>query len=73
MELPCLVLAFGMGLYVCEQMTRRCRGDKTARSLVDCLVCTSHFLFLALLPLLFLAAMLEAWVTPALLLLFQSF
>lgn len=70
-ELPALILAFGMGLYVCGQMTQRCKKDKSAHSLLDCLVLISRFLFLVLVPLLLVAALVEAWVTPLLMLLFQ--
>lgn len=70
-ELPALILAFAMGLYVCGQMTRRSKKDKSARSLLDCLALISRFLFLVLVPLLFVAALIEAWVTPMLMLLFQ--
>ena len=72
-ELPAMVLAISMGLYVCGQVTRRCRQDKTARSFLECLVLISRFLFLLLVPMLVVAALIEAWVTPALLTLFQSF
>ena len=72
-ELPAMVLSIGMALYVCGHMTRRCRKDKTARSFLDCLAVISRFLFLLLVPMLVVAAMIEAWVTPALLTLIQSF
>lgn len=70
-ELPALILAFSMGLYVCGQMTRRCKKDKNALSFTANLVLISRLLFLILVPLLVIAAMVEAWVTPALLLLFS--
>ncbi len=70
-ELPALILAFAMGLYVCGQMTRRCKKDQNTHSLLDCLALISRFLFLVLVPLLFVAALIEAWCTPMLLLLFQ--
>lgn len=72
-ELPALVLAFAMSAYVCGQMTRRCRKDKTAHSLLECMVLISRFLFIVLIPMLLAAALLEAWVTPMLLMLFQQF
>lgn len=70
-ELPALVLAFAMSLFVCGQVTRRCKKDQSAISTLNCIVLISRFLFLVLIPLLFIAALIEAWVTPALLLLFQ--
>lgn len=70
-EVPALILAFAMGLYVCGQVTRRCKKDKSAHSLLDCVVFISRFLFMVLVPLLLVAAMIEAWVTPLLMLLFQ--
>lgn len=70
-ELPAMVFAFGMGLYVCGQMTRRCKKDKTAHSLLECLELISRSLFLLLVPMLVVAALIEAFITPALLMLFQ--
>ncbi len=70
-ELPALVLSFAMSAYVCGQLTRRCRKDKTAHSLLECLILISRFLFAVLVPMLLAAALLEAWVTPTLLMLFQ--
>ena len=70
-ELPALLLAFSMGLYVCGQMTRRCKKDSDALCLTANLVLISRLLFLILIPMLVIAAMIEAWVTPALLLLFS--
>ena len=66
-ELPALVLAFAMGLYVCGQMTRRCRHDETAVPLWDCVTLMSWLLLLVLIPLLAVAAAIEAYVTPLLL------
>lgn len=63
-ELPALVLAFGMGLYVCGQMTARCRGVEGALHAWDCLVLIARMLLLVLLPLLIAAAFMEAFVTP---------
>ncbi len=70
-ELPALVLAFAMSLFVCGQVSRRCKKDQSALSTLNCIALISRFLFLVLVPLLFIAALIEAWVTPALLLLFQ--
>nr|WP_326184550.1 stage II sporulation protein M [uncultured Oscillibacter sp.] len=66
LELPALILAFAMGLYVCGQLTRRCRRQENALHVWDCLVLISRMLLLAHIPLLAAAAVLEAYVTPAL-------
>lgn len=63
-ELPALVLAFAMGLYVCGQLTRRCRRQEGALRLWDCLVLISRMLLLVHIPLLAAAAVMEAYVTP---------
>lgn len=66
-ELPALVLSFAMGLYVCDQVTRRCRKDETAVPVLDCLVLMGWLLMLVLIPLLAVAAAVEAYITPLLL------
>lgn len=63
-ELPAMALAFAMGLYICGQVTRRCKRDKTARSVLNCLTLASQLLVLVMLPLLAAAAVIEAYVTP---------
>ena len=64
-EFPALILAFGVGLYVCGQVTRRLfRRDESALHIWDCLVLISRMLLLVLIPLLAVAALLEAYVTP---------
>ena len=64
-EFPALILAFGVGLYVCGQVTRRLfRRDESALHIWDCLVLRSRMLLLVLIPLLAVAAILEAYVTP---------
>ena len=64
-EFPGLILAFGVGLYVCGQVTRRLfRRDESALHIWDCLVLISRMLLLVLIPLLAVAAILEAYVTP---------
>lgn len=63
-EFPALILSFSMGLYVCGQLTRRCRREEGALDLWSCLVLISRLLLLALIPLLLLAAVTEAYVTP---------
>lgn len=66
-ELPALVLAFAMGLYVCGQLTRRCRKDVSALHVWDCLVLISRMLLLVLIPLLIAASVVEAYITPVIL------
>lgn len=61
---PALILSFAAGLFVCEQMTRRIRGDETARAPMACLMVLSRALIL-LLPLLALAAVTKTFLTPA--------
>ena len=63
-ELPALVCAIGVGLFVCGQLPRRIRHDKTALPLWGCLLLISQTLVLVLLPLLIAAAFMEAYVTP---------
>ena len=64
-EFPALILAFGVGLYVCGQVTRRLfRRDESALHIWDCLVLISRMLLLVLIPLLAVAAILEACVSP---------
>lgn len=65
-EFPALILAFAMGLYVCGQLTRRCRHDASALPLGDCLLLILRLLVLVLLPLLAAAALVEAYITPLL-------
>lgn len=65
-EVPALILSFGAGLFVCGQMTRRIRGDETARPAMACLMVLSRMLIL-LLPLLALSAAVEAFLSPAVL------
>ena len=65
LELPALVIAFSVGLYVCSHVTRRLfRRDENALHIWDCLVLMSRTLLLALLPLLAAAAVVEAYITP---------
>ena len=65
LELPALVIAFSVGLYVCGHVTRRIfRRDENALHVWDCLVLMSRTLLLVLLPLLAASAVLEAYVTP---------
>lgn len=65
LELPALVIAFSVGLYVCGHMTRRLfRRDESALHVWDCLVLMSRALLLVLFPLLAAAAVVEAYVTP---------
>lgn len=64
LELPALFLSFGMGLYICAQVTRRCRKDKSALSVWGCMTAASQVLITVLVPLLFIASFIEAYVTP---------
>lgn len=68
-EIPVLILSFGAGLFVCGQMTRRIRGDETARPAMACLMTLSRTLIL-MLPFLALSAAAEAFLAPAVLSLF---
>ncbi|MEG1594230.1 MAG: stage II sporulation protein M [Oscillibacter sp.] len=70
-ELPALVLAIAMGLFVCGQLSRRCRRDETAIPLWDCFTHISRLLLVALVPLLAAAALMEAYVTPWIVSFFQ--
>lgn len=63
-EVPALILSFGAGLFVCGQVTRRIRGDESARSAMACLMVLSRTLLL-LLPFLALSAVAETILTPA--------
>ena len=58
-----VALAIGMGLFVCGQLTHRCRHDETALPLRECFVNMSRVLLLVL-PLLLAAAVTEAYITP---------
>lgn len=64
-ELPAMMLAFGVGLYTCGQLTRRLRRNEETRSVTGCLSLMGQTLLLALAPLLLAAAFVEAYVTPA--------
>lgn len=64
LELPALFLSFGTGLYICGQLTRRCRKDKSALSVWGCMTVASRMLMTVLVPLLIAAAFIEAYVTP---------
>lgn len=66
LEFPALILAFAMGLFVCGQVTRRLfRKDESALHIWDCLVLMSRMLLWVLIPLLAVAAFIEAYITPA--------
>lgn len=64
LELPALFLSFGTGLYICGQLSRRCRKDKSALPLWGCMVVASRMLVSVLVPLLIAASFIEAYVTP---------
>ena len=64
-ELPALLLSLAVGLYICGQLSRRCRKDQSARSLWSCMTLASQMLLWVLVPLLLIASFVEAYVTPA--------
>ena len=63
-ELPAMFLSFGMGLYICDQLTRRIRKDETAQGPWACTVLLARVHLLVLIPMLCAASLLEAYVTP---------
>lgn len=65
-ELPTLVLFCAAGLYLCSCTTARVRGNKDIR-LIPVLAQISTLFLWVILPLLALAALIEAYVTPQLL------
>lgn len=71
LELPALFLSFGTGLYICGQLTRRCRKAQNARPLWACMTLASQILLSVLVPLLLAASFVEAYVTPAVAALFH--
>jgi stage II sporulation protein M len=68
-ELPALVLAFAAGLYLCGDLTRRCRRQQTAPFALTAANLSRVYLLL-ITPLLAAAAVAEAYVTPRVLSLF---
>ena len=66
-EIPALVLSFSLGLYLCRQVSGRLRSLSTAMPLFLCLRQISRVLLLLVVPLLTVAAVIEAHITPALL------
>ena len=64
LELPAMFLAFGTGLYICDNLTRRLRKDSPALGAWGGTVVMARAHLLGLLPLLVGAAMGEAYVTP---------
>ena len=64
-EFPALIVAFAIGLFVCNQLTRRLLDrDTEALGLGSCLICMCRVLLFVLLPLLGAAAVIEAYITP---------
>jgi stage II sporulation protein M len=61
-ELSAVFLALGVGLHVCGQLTRRCRG-KSGPPVIACLALMGQML-LVITPLLAVAAVVEAYITP---------
>lgn len=70
-ESPALVLSFAMGLYLCGQLTNRVRGREGALSFWDCMEQISALCISVVIPLLAVAATVEAYVTPTLVGLFS--
>ena len=63
-ELPAVILAFAVGLYASGQVTGRIRRREGCRSVTECLRLMGRTLTLVQLPLLAVAALAEAYVTP---------
>lgn len=63
-EIPALLLSIAMGLYLCGQATRRCRKDESALPVWSSLTLASQLFLMVDLPLLAVAAVVEAYVTP---------
>ena len=66
-EFPAMFLSFGMGLLICDNVTRRLRKDETTLTPWACMVWMARVHLLLLVPLLAAAAALESYVTPWLL------
>ena len=64
LELPAMFLSFAMGLYICDNVSRFFRRDKSACTPWACAVWLARFHLLVLIPLLTGAALLEVYVTP---------
>lgn len=63
-ELPALILAFSAGLELCREITGRCRGQEGSLPLVQSLSNAGRIYLFPILPLLAVAAVMEAYVTP---------
>jgi len=70
LEFPAMFLAFAVGLYTCDNISRYLRKDKSALSPWGCAVWLARFHILVLVPLLTGAALLEVYVTPRIMNLF---
>ena len=70
LEFPAMFLAFAVGLYICDNISRFFRRDGSACSPWACLVWLARFHLLILIPLLTAAAVVEIYVTPRILSLF---
>lgn len=64
LEIPALIVSFAMGLYLCKIITRYCRKDKTLPSSTETLTDLSRVFVLVVVPLLAVAAVIEAYLTP---------
>lgn len=64
-ELPAVTVSFAVGLYICGGLTRRIRRrDNSAPRPLECLLVMIRALFFVELPLLAVAAVIEAYITP---------
>lgn len=64
LEFPAMFLSFAVGLYICDNISRYLRRDKSALSPWGCAVWLARFHVLVLVPLLTGAALVEVYVTP---------
>ena len=65
-----MVLSFAAGMYLCGEITRRCRGDKSGAPLMTTLCRMVEVYLLLVFPVLAAAALTEVFVTPRLVNLF---
>ena len=63
-ELPALVISFTAGLELCRQITGRCLGREGIPPMLQCLSDAARLYLFPVLPLLAVAALMEAYVTP---------
>ena len=65
-ELPAMFLSFGLGVYLCQWMTKRMfrKNIDDSRSFVDVMNSVAKAFILVVLPLVTIAAFIECYVTP---------